>query len=388
VDWWFAYKFSSSAFPSEDGDPARACPFGGQVRHGDDFDFSQQYVVASKGSPQLVDGQGLIGTSLSDPLGATFSQIYNGAYYFVVWNDQFKGAPKLACGADCDGPWGHSKGMLAWNDAGEGMVLQVTTPSWPGAGSARTPRSGDGDTLGCVDDDDVEFSQDFFALKLTKDDVVEVLKALGNASVVTDPTNTQIVNNGGPADISGLVSALGAQSASTSATRVVLSSGVQLISKPSKLHVPPWQMVSAELGGIPLRVANWWTAPAIPDTDASTKIDCWDSTLGTPGPVVSAAAGQWDGKRIGLKGGASPDSNHGKLGVSTDGTHTYAIFGDMNQQGALTGNCASSQNGRGGMFFVVDNAPLAGSVAKLLTDPGGGAAPVATAAVPTSKTGH
>ena len=42
-------------------------------------------------------------------------------------------------------------------------------------------------------------SQHFFALKLNKSDVVTVLKGLANASVVTDPSNAEIVNNGGPA---------------------------------------------------------------------------------------------------------------------------------------------------------------------------------------------
>jgi len=34
----------------------------------------------------------------------------------------------------------------------------------------------------------------------------------------------------------------------------------------------------------------------------------------------------------------------------------YVIFGDMNQQARLSGpHCDSSQNGRGGLFFVVQN---------------------------------
>jgi hypothetical protein len=134
--------------------------------------------------------------------------------------------------------------MLAWNDAGAGFVLQVTTPSWPAAGSKRFPRKTDGNTLGCVKDDDVLVSQHFFAMKLTKDDLVRVLKALQNASVVTDPTNPQIVNNGGPADVQQLVKSLGVKSKSVTFSTDKLSNGVQLISKPSGLHVPPWQMVS------------------------------------------------------------------------------------------------------------------------------------------------
>jgi hypothetical protein len=64
---------------------------------------------------------------------------------------------------------------------------------------------------------------------------------------------------------------------------------------------------------------------------------------------------------------AEPEGNHAKIGVSTGTNHTYAIFGDMNQQGSLSGpNCDSSQNGRGGMFYVVNNATLANSVGNLI----------------------
>ena len=39
----------------------------------------------------------------------------------------------------------------------------------------------------------------------------------------------------------------------------------------------------------------------------------------------------------------------------------------MNQQGVITGNCKSSQNGRGGVFYVLNSEPLAASVADLIT---------------------
>jgi hypothetical protein len=55
------------------------------------------------------------------------------------------------------------------------------------------------------------------------------------------------------------------------------------------------------------------------------------------------------------------------LGVSIAGTHHYSIFGDMNQQGAISGKCDSSQNGRGGLFFVVDDATLHTGLEDLLT---------------------
>jgi hypothetical protein len=203
--------------------------------------------------------------------------------------------------------------------------------------------------------------------------VVGVLNGLANASVVTDPTKPELVNNGGPADIQALVGGLGKVSKSKIVTKLGLSSGVTLISKPSDLQVPPWQMVSALLGSEPLRVASWWTKPEIPTTTATTAIGCWDPSLAKPGAVEIATSGTWAGKTIGLEGMAEPEGNHAKIGVST-GTHPYVIFGDMNQQGSLSGpNCGSSQNGRGGLFYVVEDAPLFSSVGALVK---GATAPV------------
>ncbi len=238
VDWWFVFKFNAASFPGCGG-AQRACPFGGTVERYKSF--SQQFVFASSGDPTLQQGGGCVGDSTADPLAATFAQVYNGSFFYVIWNDQFYGDPLK----NKDAPAGHSKGMLAWNSAGSGMVMQVSTPSWPASGSFSEPRKTDGNTLGCVADNDVLVSQHFFALALTKDDVVSVLNALTNASVVTDPAKLQIVNNGGPADIQALVNGLGKVSKSKSATKVTLSSGVMLLAKPSDLNVPPWQMVSS-----------------------------------------------------------------------------------------------------------------------------------------------
>lgn len=365
VDWWFTFKLNSGKFPDCAGGK-RACPFGGTVQK---FKDGQQYAFASNESPTLKQGTGCVGNTNGDPVGATFEQVYNGSFYYVIWNDQFYQDPKIkGCSASCGAPWGHSKGMLAWNDAGDGVVMQVSTPSWPAAGSKSHPRKTDGNTLGCTKDDDVEVSQHFFALKLNKSDLVQVLTALQNASVVTDPSNPQIVSNGGPADVQQLVSSLGVRSKNTAVITVTLSSGVQLISKPSNLNVPPWQMVSAVLGGIDLRTATWWATPFIPTTTASTKVKCWDESLSKPGAVQIATSGSWNGQTIGLTGGASPDHNHAKIGVSLSGNESLSIFGDMNQQGTLSGpSCKSSQNGRGGLFYVVNNKELSDSVGQLIT---------------------
>ena len=301
--------------------------------------------------------------------------MYNGDFNYVVWNDQFYDDPQIeGCTTSCSSPWGHSKGMLAWNADGDGMVMQVTTPSWPAAGNKSSPRKTDGNTLGCVKDNNLLVSQHFFALRLTKDDVVKVLIALANASIVTDPTNPQIVKNGGPADIRQLVGALGSQSASRTYITATLSSGVVLISKPSNLHVPPWQMVSAVLGGTSLRTATWWTDPEINSTTESSTVGCWDASLGKPGAVEIATTGHWRSQTLGLAGGFGPDFNHAKIGVATSGIDPDVIFGDMNQQGTLSGpNCGSSQNGRGGLFYVLKNRKLHDNIAQLIS---GASAPV------------
>jgi hypothetical protein len=365
VAWWFVFKFNSASFPECGSVAQRACRFGGSVQNYKAF--GQQYVVATAEQNGLQKGDGCLGDTETDPVGATFGEVYNGSFYYVVWNDQFYNSPGIkGCSKSCSGPWGHSKGVIAWDDSGAGFVMQVTTPSWPASGSTLNPRQSDGNTLGCVIDDDVEVSQHFFALRLSKSDLREVLRALQNASVVTDPQNPQLVRNGGPADVQQLVAGLGVKSDSKTVLDSKLSSGVELISKPSKLNVPPWQLVSAMLGGINLRAATWWASPKIYSTTASTDISCWDQQLAAPGPVEIATGGHWGEKQFGLTGGSGPDFNHAKIGVSTGPGKNLAIFGDMNQQGAISGNCASSQNGRGGLFYVIDSAELHDSVKELI----------------------
>lgn len=374
VDWLFIFKFNAATFPgcNDDGTvPAVGTPgiFGGVVdvyKSG----HSQQYVYATSANPTLVKGPECVGATLKDPLGATFGQIYNQpGYYYVIWNDQFYGNPV----GPFDSPWGHSKGMVAWNDDGEGFVLQVSTPSWPASGSMQYPRQNDGNTLGCINDDDIEVSQHFFALKINKDDLAIILKALANASVGTDLKRPEIVNNGGPADIQALVNNLGEQSKSTTCTTATLSSGVQVISKPSRMPSPPWQIVSAQLDSIDLRVANWWAKPEIYSTSAGTEISCWPAGMAKPGAVEIATTGTWNGVTIGLQGGEGTNFNHAKIGISKDASRPLCIFGDMNQQGALAPGysysgqaCTSSQNGRGGTFYVLNHPELFKSLTALL----------------------
>lgn len=368
VTWMFVFKLNAKSFPAC-GTGTRSCPFGGTVQTTSTYSqFGQQYLYATSEHDSLEQGtSGCLGDSTQDPVGASFDEIYNGHFYYVIWNDQPYADPSIkACtsNGNCGSPWGHSKGIAAWNEDGEGFVMQVSTPSWPESGSAKFPRKSDGNSLGCVKDNDVTFSQHFFALRLSKDDLALVLKGLANASVVTDPQNPQVVNNGGPSDIQELVGSLGKQSDSEALVEGALSTGVKFISKPSNLHVPPWQLVSSQLNGISLLAATFWASPKIPPTTDDAAPGCWDESLGTPGPVAIATAGTWNHTSFDLTG--APGGNHAKIGVSTSGNNAYAIFGDENQQGVLAGNCKSSQNGRGGTFYVLTDSQLSTDIRNLI----------------------
>lgn len=366
VDWWFVFKFNAKSFPACPGGENTLCPFGGEPSNAT---RGQTFVFASNANPKLEMGSTCVGETDADPVGATFGEVIRSKVFYVVWNDQFYQDPSIGgCADSCSAPWGHSKGVLAWGADGSGLLVQVTTPSWPGAASEASPRTSSGNTLGCIArPNNVLVSQAFFSVRLSAADVLQVLRALGNSSVVTDPKNRQLVNNGGPKDIQDAVNSLGVRSTSTKIFKTQLSSGVGLLSKPSRLHVPPWQLVSSQLGQVSLRVASWWANPAIGSTKSSTPIDCWDASLSKPGAVQIATSGGWQGTSFGLKGGAGPDFNHAKVGVSTTGDNHFVIFGDMNQQGTISdSNCGRSQNGRGGLFFIVDNQALWTSVSELL----------------------
>jgi Deoxyribonuclease II len=373
VDWWFAFKLNVGVFPGCDANRQRVCRFGG----GTNFlkgNVGQHFVYASSEDETLKGGSDCLGDEITDPVGATFDQVYNGTLNYVLWNDQFYGDPQIdkTCtlpGDNCPGPWAHSKGMIAWNDDGEGFVMQVTTPDWPGSGSPKNERSR-GNTLGCTVDNNVSYSQSFFALRLALPDVKKVLTALQRASIATSPDDPQIVRNGGPQDIQDLVSKLGHVIKDREVYRDKLSTGVTVLAKPSALHVPPWQMVSAILGSASLRVASWRGPKDYGSTRSSTDIECWDDSLGDPGTIEIATSGSWKKKSFSLNAsGPKFDGNHAKIAVSIKDNNTYSIFGDMNEQGSLSGttkDCGKSQNGRGGLFFVLDDPELHDSIADLI----------------------
>ncbi|MEE4172760.1 MAG: deoxyribonuclease II family protein [Xanthomonadales bacterium] len=415
LDWWFIFKFNAAEEPEpslptgSDGifDKSGWKDPGYETRP---RKHSQHFVGASSETPELRHMKGYLGTSREDPLGATFAQVYDGDTFYVLWNDQFYDDPH----ATLLEPWGHSKGLLAWNEDGEGFVLQVSTPSWPASGNHRFPRRTDGNTLGYIRDDDVEVSQHFFATRLTKDDLLMVLRALKNADVVTGvstakewngrsrvkesgrpldpplpeplpspPDPRQVVNNGGPKAVQAAVNRLLDPPEDDEKERQAclvqtLSNGMKLVSKNARYAVPPWQLVSAVLGGVDLRVASWWAEPGIFSTTREHATPgCWHPDLGTPGAVEIALTGDWKGPErtepLGFRGIPSPDGNHAKVGVSTGDGVNLAVFGDMNQMGAWCPDgyepgqtCDMHQNGRGGLFYAVENADLCHSVRRLL----------------------
>jgi hypothetical protein len=108
VQWWFVFKLNAGAgkgkFAACGTQAPRSCPFGGDVQPY--TSFSQQYVYASNENSQLQQGSGCVGTTETDPLGATFDEIYSGNYHYVIWNDQFYQDPEIAgCSGDsCSAP--------------------------------------------------------------------------------------------------------------------------------------------------------------------------------------------------------------------------------------------------------------------------------------------
>ena len=216
VDWWFAFKPTTDAFP--ECSTKITCMFGGSTESYKGWGL--QYVLShgTKGQTSAMQLHSDCLGNGDDPVAKTFAQVYSGsAPNYVIWNDQFYDDPELniqpPCVKYCAGPWGHSKGVMAWDEDGTGFIMQVTTPDWPGTGSASKPRSTQGNTLGCVKDDNIKVAQHFFALRLaTLDDTRTVLQALQRASVATDPSNDQLVKlTSGPAELSSLAKQLGRQ---------------------------------------------------------------------------------------------------------------------------------------------------------------------------------
>jgi len=81
VDWWFVFKFNAGSFP-ECGGFQRTCMFGGTVQPY--TTFGQQFAFGSTAGGTLRQGGGRAGNATTDPLGATFDQVYNGKFCYVL----------------------------------------------------------------------------------------------------------------------------------------------------------------------------------------------------------------------------------------------------------------------------------------------------------------
>src|SRR5262249_42952155 len=106
VDWWFVFKSDAESFSGCGGTAQRARLVGGTVQQYKNF--GQQFAFASSQDGTLKQRGGCVGDSTSDPLGATFNQVYKGKLFYLIWNDQFYSDPI----ASESTPAGHSKGMF------------------------------------------------------------------------------------------------------------------------------------------------------------------------------------------------------------------------------------------------------------------------------------
>jgi hypothetical protein len=85
VQWWFVFKLNSKAFPACGAGFERTCAFGGTVQKYKK-PYGQQFVYASSENPTLQQGSGCVGETTTDPVGATFAQVYSGTcHYREFW---------------------------------------------------------------------------------------------------------------------------------------------------------------------------------------------------------------------------------------------------------------------------------------------------------------
>jgi hypothetical protein len=97
-----------------------------------------------------------------------------------------------------------------------------------------------------------------------------------------------------------------------------------------------------------------------------------------PGASEIATSGEDDHPLVSKAG-----SNHGKIGVSIERKALLDLWGHESA-GSVTGSCDSSQNGRGGLFFVVEDKVLTTDLTNLI---GGDTAPPAVEVAVTGGVG-
>ncbi len=127
--------------------------------------------------------------------------------------------------------------------------------------------------------------------------------------------------------------------------------------KGSEDHFIPWSYVTAKLNA-GLRVLSWYSHPYTPPLcqgDTSGAASCAYPGFNTiqivNGLQLPDGSYSWCGH-----GAASNSGNHAKIGIGINSN--WVVFGDMNMQGTINSYCDSSQMGRGGGFYAIQNQTL------------------------------
>ena len=267
--------------------------------------------------------------------------------------------------------------MLAWNETARASSCRCRRRRGPAPAASVSRKSGN--TLGCVKtNNNLVASQHFFALKLNKEDLLEGAAGDAKRERRHRSDNRQIAQNGGPPEIRDAAEELGKKPHEKlrhkkpddlKIIQTQLTADVMLISKPSNAERAA---LADGVGAARRRLRAHRHMVGLAADLLDQEVD-QDRLLGghvevrqkSPGDVIIAKNGTFGGRPLGLIGG----QNHAKVGVVTSGRTSFSIFGDLNQQGTINpvkGKCDASQNGRGGMFFVVKNDELFKTLSDML----------------------
>ena len=299
----------------------------------------------------------------------------------------------------CGSPWGHSKGAFAFEEGSLGFFLQGTTPNWP------DPSQGDTFApLGCQLDNNVYLSQSFLGVTLASDDFTTIAPVLekarlcssgslscrnGSSGHMVDFNCTSEATRG--EDWSILNTAFAATSTMdmpSEGLNITAPGGstLRLFSHSAAYENPPWLLVANDLG-VDLGVASWWdfnygqaTLCSGDDYSNATENYCLINNelglaLNTQGgaaqSVENAIAASFmvggADRAWALWGEFSGIASHAKFGVAGDQTSHWVVSGDQNSQGFdCSSACNGSQQGRGGLFFAVQDEALHESLYDLL----------------------
>lgn len=263
-------------------------------------------------------------------------------------------------------------------------------------------------------DNNARFAQSFFGSTLSASTMLDMAPALARARLCGAGTNTCKNGTAGHivdfncasehtrgSDWSILDTAFSGTSTKEDSTSLSVTTAgakptaLELVVKAEQNEVPPWLHVAHTLGA-DLAVASWVEGSygsgsicAGDDYSGATNQMCLaddalalaldPSTGGASQSVENALAATFtiNGTRRSwaLWGDLTSDTaSHAKYAVESSAVEPgassagYVVSGDMNQQGfPCSTSCSGSQNGRGGLFFGVQDAELQASVQDLFT---------------------